>query len=311
MKKKTAITLGALALLAAGVTFGGFKIKEKKEKDKIEKTLKTVLIPNAEKELDALTKQYSDLSDSIAYYENQIEALTQDTLISEEDAEIIDKLLSDIKKDWEKAYNKWSKKYFDIGYLGDRAFDENLLPIDGKKQYFYLSGGIFKKFANDSSWYIPGYTEEYFAGRDKSGYRKVLIGRGYEYYDYTRFASSEGYDTYFESVIGYLKESLSQREDFNFYEQQDLLNALEALVKNIDNSQGIIKPETLQKLGVIVKTLLGKAEHNKLTKAKGKKESFSIAKNNLWFRQVEAERNLKNYKSPDIVNRMYREQRKK
>ena len=52
MKKKTAITLSALALLAGGITFSGIKIKEKKEKEKIEAELKSVLIPIAEKKLD-------------------------------------------------------------------------------------------------------------------------------------------------------------------------------------------------------------------------------------------------------------------
>ncbi len=314
MKKKTAITLGALALLVSGVTFGGFRIKEKKEKDKIEKELKEILIPNAEKELDALTKQHSDLNDSITYYANQIEMLTQDTLISEADAKEISKLLSDIQKDLSSSYSKWTKKY-EKYYEGEGEYDYDRMPKEGVKQSDYLAGGILKKFAKDSSWYVPGYEEEYFvdvppaySDREvKSGYRKVRIGRIEEYRESSIYAKAGGYDTYVEHVMASLQESLSQIEDFNFSEQEQLLRTLESFVKNIDNSRGVIKPETLRKLGVIVKTSLKRVEYDKLTKAKDKKESFSKAKSNLEFKLAAAERKVQKYKQPDMVKQMYKQ----
>ena len=65
MKKRTALTLSAIALLGAGVTFG---VKSKQKKD-FEKILKTVLVPEAEEKLDKLLREDASLQDSIDFYQ--------------------------------------------------------------------------------------------------------------------------------------------------------------------------------------------------------------------------------------------------
>lgn len=75
MKKKTALTLSAAALVSAGVAFG---VKFKQEKDEFEKVLKEVLIPDADKKLDDLRRENVALNDSIIEYEDALKQIKPD-----------------------------------------------------------------------------------------------------------------------------------------------------------------------------------------------------------------------------------------
>ena len=80
MNKKVAVILCTAALLGAGIPIG-IKVKNKKEKEEIEKTLKTVLIPNAEKELNNLMHESRLLRDSIAYFQIVLDSFEKRTNI--------------------------------------------------------------------------------------------------------------------------------------------------------------------------------------------------------------------------------------
>ena len=325
MKKRTALTLSLMALLAGGITFGALKYKDKKEKDELERELKEILIPNAENRLDSLLVVSKGLQDSIAHYEQEINKIDNDSLISRTDVEVIDKLLSNIRQDWGSAVSKWNDKYFDLYYEGDGSFNEDGLPQNAKNQILYLNGGILKRFDEDTTWTIPGYTMEYLViDRDYghppvAGYFPVELGRpGYR--EYMVNAISDGYDTYFEQVLGSLRESVSEalpfqedddtfandpREQLDPIEQEQLLRTLKCFVEKIDNSQNVINPATLRKLGTIVDSLLIKADMRNLSQkrsnAYNKFAAFRNADNKV-KQQLSKQRQLLNkYRSPNAV----------
>ncbi|MBP5485813.1 MAG: hypothetical protein J6Y07_03855 [Alphaproteobacteria bacterium] len=325
MKKRTALTLSLMALLAGGITFGALKYKDKKEKDEVERELKEILIPNAENRLDSLLVVSKGLQDSIAHYEQEINKIDNDSLISRIDVEVIDKLLSNIGQDWRSAVSKWDDKYFDLYYEGDGSFNEDGLPQNAKNQILYLNGGILKGFDGDTTWTIPGYTMEHrviYGELDRppiAGYFPVELGRpGYR--EYMINDISDGYDTYFEQVLGSLRESVSQvlpfqedddtfvndpREQLDPIEQEQLLRTLKCFVEKIDNSQNVINPATLRKLGTIVDSLLIKADMKNLSQkrsnAYNKYNTFRNADYKVRQQLSKQRQLLERYQSPNAV----------
>lgn len=295
MKKKSAIKLSVLALLAAGVTFGAVKWKNKEEEERIQKALDDVLIPGAERKLDSLLLTDQSLQDSINFYQHKINQIDEDSLISRSDVAVISKLLDDIFHDWSAAYGEWSSKYFDMYYMGDGDFDEDALPQNVKEQVLYLNGGILKEFDNDSTWTIPGYSMEYIVDHDNGlvGMYPSSIGRP-GYGDGRIFAKTSGYDTYFEELIYSLETSIEEvlpaeeRKDYGEWErdpgtrldapeQEQLLRTLKCFVEKIDNSRHIINPTTLRKLATIVDSLLIKADTKNLIAQRAKYADKTLA----------------------------------
>ena len=72
MNKQNAKIFTLCLLLSAGIALG-LKVKEKTEKNQIKKELETVLIPNAERELDSLIFVHRSLRDSIMYFNNELQ----------------------------------------------------------------------------------------------------------------------------------------------------------------------------------------------------------------------------------------------
>ena len=143
MKKKTALTLSALVLLSAGITFG-VKFKQKKD---FEKILKTILIPNAEKELDKLLKEDVSLNDTISYYhslllqqsseaDGQKIAEKHDKLLGTSNQNMysvlseISKILKLMEEDYIKEYKKTNKERdaYRIGDGGTCEINEGSCP---------------------------------------------------------------------------------------------------------------------------------------------------------------------------------------
>ena len=205
MQKKSAIILSLAALMAAGVTFGTLKYKDEREKEKIKKELNDILIPEAEEKLNTLLLTDKSLQDSIAYYNDRIRELEQDSLISRTDVDVISDLLSSIDKDHQNARAKWNEKYFDLYYGGDGYFDEDNLPEEAARQIRYLNGGILKKFDEDTTWTIPGRGVDYDVidfgnGRVRAGMFPYPLGRPHYSEGYI-FAQTSGFDTYFQEVM--------------------------------------------------------------------------------------------------------------
>ena len=339
MKKKTAITLGALVLLAGGITFGGFKIKEKKEKDKIEETLNNVLVPNAERELDTLVLQEKDIQDSIRFLEEQIRQIDADSLISRSDVEVIEKLLNDIKNDLEKEesrwYNVYGKKYDQSGD-GAIIYDFKNMPKVGRQQRKYFTYDIVAKILKNKNLTIPGYVMLM-----RKGYQPVSLEmpdsvyyegetfdqinsfyRGLASYDLIELliASLECVKPVQERYLDLLNEVPEEaniilaREPGKILtgpEQEELIKTLKYFVDHIDNSQGIIKPATLQKLKVVVDSLVVKSQEKQLSvkkSAKDKKiDSFQKARLSVGRKISKQQDVLKTYKSPDMVNQLYKQ----
>lgn len=106
MNKKVAVILCTAALLGAGIPIG-IKVKNKKEKEEIEKTLKTVLIPNAEKELNNLMHESRLLRDSIAYFQIVLDSFEKRTNIRKYFPQLqeISTLTRSVLCDWHKQYD--------------------------------------------------------------------------------------------------------------------------------------------------------------------------------------------------------------
>lgn len=255
MKKKTAITLAALALLASGVTLGGFRVKEKKEKDKIEKALNEILLSDAKQKLYELERQDAELWDSIDYYTRVLQGLTPDTLISKSDADTLRQLVSSIYDDWKSVYSSFLNKYWDVGYAGDRFFDDEALPKPAQNKLKYLNGGMLKNYY-DASWWESEYRYD------------DIIGQ----------LSVDGDDhPYVHYALRRVWHMLDEIEYQNIVEQEKTVRKLEVFVNNIDNSQGVINQNTLEKMKKIVQNLFVKGNLNNKKEVERKKGAFQDA----------------------------------
>lgn len=354
MKKNTVITLAALALMAGGVTFGGIKIKEKKEKDKIEKTLNAVLIPNVEKELNVLLKQDKDLQDSLLFYDDILNKLNSQTALSytankpndsvamSQLSELED-LLKMIKKDvnikFFKKFNSVEERYRlnrELGFIG--------APLKESKALWYLSDGIISGL-QDTSFAIPCKYTEKAIGRYGDEWEKndciyfgnILSEQGFEewfkaeQYHANRFVFDDIMNELILAVrssrIAFTIEDPYQGRTIDVFVRQyqkmgsykdilSLLNVVWLFLNNIDNSENIINQKTLEESKNVTKELLKYVEkqvelEQKRDSISGRLDEFRTAQKELTNRINHKRQELKQYKNPDIVNRMYREQRKK
>ena len=183
MKKRTVLILIIIALLSAGVTF---TLNFKKKKD-FEKTLKTVLISDAEKELDKLLREDAALNDSIVLYKNLLlqqsseadgqrlmekhhNLLGVPTTSMYSRLDEISKTLKLMDKDWLNAYSKVNKQMrpFEIG---DGEYNEDAMPKGLKQKELYLLHMTVKVGSVDNVPQIPGGYRQYYA----SGYNDVTF----------------------------------------------------------------------------------------------------------------------------------------
>ena len=268
MKKKTALTLSAIALLSAGITFG-VRFKQKKD---FEKTLKTVLIPNAEKELDSLLREDAALQDSIDLYqalllqqaseadgqriaEKHRKLLGEPTPNMYSDLNEVSNTLKLMEKDWEKAYKKVQeqKKPF---HLGDGEYDYDAMPkgLEQKEKYLYRMTDKLAENDPDSIPEIPGGYQQYYA-------------RGYNDIEFT-FDDPVTFDAYTEYLRYEIRATRGQFTTTGgngnrvFYpitsgeEIKQLLIAIKYFVNNFDNSQGIIHQQYISQINNQINELL-------------------------------------------------------
>lgn len=107
MNKQNAKIFTLCLLLSAGAALG-LKVKEKTKKNQIKKELETVLIPNAERELDSLIFIHRSLRDSIMYFNNELQKQSQYSQIKSHLPAVqeISVLLQSISTQWHTEYSK-------------------------------------------------------------------------------------------------------------------------------------------------------------------------------------------------------------
>lgn len=328
MKKKTALTLSAIALLSAGVTFG---VKFKKKKD-FEKTLKTILIPDAEKQLESLLREDAALNDSIDFYhallltqsskaDGQRIAEKHNKLLGENNPTIysdlrqISKTLGLMEGDWSRAKNRLYKQLepYDVGegnYYGEDDKIDKLLEFD-----LYLDQGMtsdmYKKLSEGETWPdIPGEYQQWIGPR----YNDVRPS----------FLDEEPFDYYIEILQAEIKATGGEYRDGNgrvFYpitsaeEIKELLVAIKFFVNNFDNSRGVIKSEYVKQINDQIKALLPQIEKQiKLETSRDntakKLKDFKSAKVAVEKRVGQQRQKLHVLKNTEI-SKLMREQRNK
>lgn len=292
MKKKYAITLSALVLLSAGITLFGLKSKNKKETGKIEKDLKEVLIPNAERKLDSLQKEYES---TIASYEEQVKQMggLEKTLDSLEQAVVLEEQMKHVDSLFEKLSNQWYSKYNHIiEELGLTAYGEDgcfigyeevgasgvlYNPRTNKEErlyqeFYYLTGNQDRyvrvpieegKTLLVDSLYIPGRTARTFhiAINGDTWWGEEKNVKGF----YTR-----DIDEFLWAMSGFAIPIVSDTVHAYYYLHEgaqmfpmdasleyaiSVLNALQRFVDGIDNSGNVFDSKTLSDLKKTVKVL--------------------------------------------------------
>lgn len=318
MKKKTALTLSAIALLSAGITFG-VKFKQKKD---FEKTLKTVLIPNAEKELDNLLKEDASLNDSISFYHalllqqsseadgqriaekhNKLTGGKNHNMYS--DLSEISKTLKLMENDYRKEYRKLLKE-MEPYHIGEGEYD---LPKKLQEQDDYMSQRITGKLADSENIPdIPGGYQQYYA----SGHYNDVV------FD---FSSNYSFDDYTEYLRYELKATRGQFTTTGangnrvFYaiteatEIKQLLMAIKYFANNIDNSKHIINPEHIKTLIQQINELIPVIEKQiKLEETRdttsAKLGNFKTGKKNVENRIKQQQEKIKVLKTTDIKTLM-------
>lgn len=306
MKKKTALTLSAIALLSAGITFG-IKFKQKKD---FEKTLKTVLIPNAEKELDSLLREDVALKDSIDYYEALL--LQQQSSMPhnlEFQLSNISKTLRSMELDFTREFEK-TLKQMEPYYIGDGNYD---LPDNLEEHYHYLLGGlekpIFKNFDRKDRPELPG------------GYQWYV---GKKYSDIITFQDIRDKGVYSNAYFEHFRNEIKathgkfKTEDCVYYalteasEIKQLLIAIKYFINNMDNSKQIINPEHIKTLNKQIDDAIPVIEKQAdLESATSRKrDSFQYAKWEIKDRIYDQNKKVKNLKTDDIAKLM-KEQKEK
>ena len=321
MKKKTALTLSAIALLSAGITFG-VKFKQKKD---FEKTLKTVLIPNAEKELDNLLKEDASLNDSISFYHalllqqsseadgqriaekhNKLTGGKNHNMYS--DLSEISNTLKLMEKDWEKAYDKIEKQKEPFA-LGDGEYDYDAMPkgLEQKEKYLYRMTDKLAENDPDSIPEIPGGYQQHYA-------------RGYNDIEFT-FDDPGTFDAYTEYLRYEIRATRGQFTTTGvngnrvFYpitsgkEIKQLLIAIKYFANNFDNSQGVINQQYISQINNQINELLPVVEKQiKLEETRdttsAKLGNFKAGKKNVEKRVKQQQEKIKVLKTSDIKTLM-------
>lgn len=276
MKKKTALTLSALALLSAGITFG-VKFKQKKD---FEKTLKTVLIPTAEKELDKLLKEDASLNDSIVYYHDlllQQASIADGQRIAEKHNKLlgthtqnmyseldeISKTLEQMNEDYVEKANKMYNE-LEPYYAGDGEYYD--MPKKLQEQYDYMITGITKPLANQKNIPdIPGGFKSEIIGRADGVIRDISFSftDRLSFDDFANYLWDELAATRGQYITEYYDIDTEERTYHVITaasEIKQLLIAIKYFVNNIDNSKHIIKPEDINKINKQIDALMPKIE---------------------------------------------------
>lgn len=289
MKKRNAIALSTLLLLSVGAAW--FVIKNQKEKKEIEKDVKEVLIPNAERVLDSLQQKYES---TLALYDQQSKLLVaseqkQDSLEKvvalEEQIKHVNSLVNDLKNQF---YSKTNRIIEELGLTafgedgcmhGYEETDEYGLLRNPKKgeehlyqEYYYLTGNQdrFLKVPVETGKTLLG-DSLYIPTRNAQTYYRNISGGGYWGSEetakgfYTREVDEFLY-IMSEFVIPVVYENVHAYEYLHdgarMYPKDSspeyaisVLNALQRFVDGIDNSGNAFNPKTLSDLRKTIKVL--------------------------------------------------------
>lgn len=325
MKKKTALTLSALALLSAGITFG-VKFKHKKD---FEKTLKTVLIPNAEKELDNLLQKDASLNDSISFYHalllqqsseadgqriaekhNKLTGNKNHNMYSE--LSEISKTLKLMENDYIKEYNKIYKE-MQAYHIGEDVYD---LPEKIQEKYDYITQGMTRNLEDDENTpNIPGGYQQHFL----RGYNDVFYSFSdadeYEFDDYTEYLRYELRATRGQFTTTGANGNRVFYAITEATEIKQLLIAIKYFINNIDNSKHIINPEHIKTLNKQINALMPIIEKQIKLEAtrdatSAKLENFKSSKKMVETRVKQQQGKLKILKTTDIKTLMKQQHEK-
>lgn len=323
MKKKTALTLSAIALLSAGVTFG---VKFKKKKD-FEKTLKTILIPDAEKQLESLLREDASLNDSIDFYhallltqsskaDGQRIAEKHNKLLGENNPTIysdlrkISKTLGLMGEDWSRAKNRLYKQLEPYA-IGDGYYDDNDKANKLLESKSYLTDGMTENLARIDAPDIPGGYQQWIGARYNDVYPS-FYGWG-DFYYYVDVLQSE-----IKATRGEYKDTYNDRVFYpitSAEEIKELLLAIKFFVNNFDNSRGVINSEYVKQINDQIKALLPQIEKQiKLETSRDntakKLKDFKTAKVAVEQRVEQQQKKLHVLKNTEISKLMH-EQRNK
>ena len=339
MKKKTALTLSAIALLSAGITFG-IKFKQKKD---FEKTLKTVLIPNAEKELDSLLREDAALKDSVITYEqalakikakDQQTPVTNDSLMKKE-LKTLENLLISTKKDIDKEWKETEKSVEKYRMYEDgNTWYEDVPSSEIKKfkKFWQLSSGILLKLQNTELYYpvhartknvsISNDDWEYSDEKQQFDFSGIISEK--EFYTICgngHFSIHNNTSSILEDIILVLRSTkgafveedysrinvyVTEYEALNAYPDiLLLLNSLKTFSDNIDNSQGFIKQQTLDQIKTTIGQLLPYVQsQTKEEYASKKVNKFKTAQKGIKTQIKKQNRKIKHLKTTDIAKLM-------
>lgn len=323
MKKKTALTLSAIALLSAGVTFG---VKFKKKKD-FEKTLKTILIPDAEKQLESLLREDASLNDSIDFYhallltqsskaDGQRIAEKHNKFLGENNPTIysdlrqISKTLGLMGEDWYRAKNRLYKQLEPYA-IGDGYYDDNDKANKLLESKSYLTDGMTENLARIDAPDIPGGYQQWIGARYNDVYPS-FYGWG-DFYYYVDVLQAE-----IKATRGEYKDTYNDRVFYpitSAEEIKELLLAIKFFANNFDNSRGIINSEYVKQINNQIKALLPQIENQiKLETSRDntakKLKDFKSAKVAVEKRVGQQRQKLHVLKNTEI-SKLMREQRNK
>ncbi len=318
MKKKTALTLSALVLLSAGITFG-VKFKQKKD---FEKILKTILIPNAEKELDKLLKEDVSLNDTISYYhalllqqsseaDGQKIAEKHDKLLGTSNQNMysvlseISKILKLMEEDYIKEYKKTNKER-DAYRIGDGEYRG--VPKKLQERYNYMTRGITEPLAyGENITYIPGGFQQYCGSRYNDASYDFLDRLSFdEFTEYLRYElkATRGQFTTSGTNGNRVFYAITEASEI-----KQLLIAIKYFINNIDNSKRIINPEHIKTLNKQIDTLIPVIEKQitleKTTDATSTKlEKFKTSKESLKSKIKQQQEKINVLKTTDVKKLM-------
>lgn len=334
MKKSTALTIGAIALLSAGLSFG-VKFKQKKD---YEEKLKTILIPDAEKKLDDLLREDVALRDSVIKFEEAQKMLQEK---KGADAEVIDTAFLELEGIIDTLLSQWHDRPSEIFYgeFGNEVHEslsnwdvQSYLPEDNPdartdKKAIELYKEVFHRTGNKSHYYpvVPDYGEKFML-KDA-----LVIPASYEtrgilnfYYDENDTVLTQDMVWFFETMINAIGSTVEDTQgcgfnDFDTYIYNGspklrltILKSLQSFINSVDNSKNVFDAKTLNLLDKKVKKLLPIIEkkvqiENKEIQTKHKLEHFKSAKESVENRVAQERKHLDVLKTTNIRKLMKKE----
>lgn len=304
MKKKNAIGLAVLAFIAGGVTIGGISKHNQKEKEEIEKELKEILIPGAEKALDSLQQKRAS---TIASYE---EALKQ--MENQYDS------LERITNQADTIVNKYGKKEIVVtGPMKEiqSIIDELIEQCYDKNVYFTKD----MRIPGDRRVYDPELTRLSALDDERAGITNVESG--YQGSDYWPEEATTFYvDWFFKQISEHVIPSTvaAQHQNWSVRWEKDssaefkieILESIKDALAHIGRSKGVFNDATLKKLNVAMDKLL-QTLHEQVNTAKNisrKAAQFKAGKKELDKAIDRQYKKVDELKGPDIVKKL-REQK--